>query len=163
LEWAGREAPADDRVWLGRANLATRMGLYDEAASWLDRCESRRPTDPAVWRARLDWARSSGDPEAVLRTLGKPAAGRLRPAEEAARVAGLGDPCGGAGPRPGARPREAGSPRPRPAAGRPPRPSARRIAIGPRPAPGSNAEGPEPGRTAARIRRRCRGGRRPVR
>ena len=43
LEWAGREAPADDRVWLGRANLATRMGLYDEAASWLDRCESRRP------------------------------------------------------------------------------------------------------------------------
>ena len=70
LDWAGREVPDDDRVWLGQANLATRMGRYDEASAWLDRCERRRPVDPAVWRARLDWARAAGDPEAVRQSLG---------------------------------------------------------------------------------------------
>ena len=40
LEWAGHEVPTDDRIWLGRANLATRMGRYDEASAWLDRCEA---------------------------------------------------------------------------------------------------------------------------
>ncbi len=56
LERAGREAPEDDRVWLGRADLATRSGRLDEADDWLKRCEAKRPTDPAVWRARLNWA-----------------------------------------------------------------------------------------------------------
>ena len=42
LEKAGREVPDDDRIWLGRAHLATWTGLYDEAAAWLDRCEGRR-------------------------------------------------------------------------------------------------------------------------
>jgi predicted Zn-dependent protease len=56
LDHAGQLAPDDDRVWLGKANLAIREGSHDEAARWLDACQRRRPEDPAVWRARLDWA-----------------------------------------------------------------------------------------------------------
>jgi thioredoxin-like negative regulator of GroEL len=56
LERTARLAPADDRVWLGRANLAIRQGEFDEAARWLDACLKRRPDDIPVWRARLDWA-----------------------------------------------------------------------------------------------------------
>ena len=52
----------DDRVWLGRANLASRMGRYDEAADWLARCQARRPDDEAVWRGWLDWAMAVRDP-----------------------------------------------------------------------------------------------------
>jgi len=89
LDRACREAPDDDRLWLGLANLATRTGQLDEAAAWLDRCEGRRPADPAVWRARLDWARATGDPEAVRRALAQPSAGHLRPAEAWALLAWL--------------------------------------------------------------------------
>ncbi len=46
--------PEDDRVWLGRANLAIWLGQLDEAGRWLDACVARRPEDPAVWSARLD-------------------------------------------------------------------------------------------------------------
>ncbi len=46
----------DDRVWLGRANVAITTGRFDEAAPWLERCLGRRPDDPAIWRARLDLA-----------------------------------------------------------------------------------------------------------
>jgi thioredoxin-like negative regulator of GroEL len=49
-------APEDDRIWLGRANLAIRAGSHDEAARLLDACLRRRPDDSAVWRARLRWA-----------------------------------------------------------------------------------------------------------
>jgi predicted Zn-dependent protease len=56
LDQAGRLAPEDDRVWLGEANLAIRVGAHDEAARWLDDCLRRRPADLPVWRARLDWA-----------------------------------------------------------------------------------------------------------
>ncbi len=56
LDRAGRVAPDDDRIWLGKANLAIRTGAYDEAAHWLDRCLERRPEDLAVWDARLHWA-----------------------------------------------------------------------------------------------------------
>ena len=56
LDHAGQLAPDDDRVWLGKANLAIREGSHDEAARWLDACQRRRPEDPAVWRTRLDWA-----------------------------------------------------------------------------------------------------------
>ena len=56
LDQAARMAPDDDRIWLGKANLAIRAGSYDEAARWLDACLRRRPDDVAVWRARLDWA-----------------------------------------------------------------------------------------------------------
>ena len=55
LSDAGRKAPEDDRVWLGKANWATRSGRFAEAEAWLGRCRERRPDDPAVWLARLDW------------------------------------------------------------------------------------------------------------
>lgn len=53
----------DDRVWLGRAVVATLTGRFDEAARWLDRCAEKRPDDPAVWRARLNLARAAEDPQ----------------------------------------------------------------------------------------------------
>ena len=49
-------APEDDRIWLGRANVAIRAGSHDEAGRLLDACLRRRPDDPAVWRARLNWS-----------------------------------------------------------------------------------------------------------
>jgi enediyne biosynthesis protein E4 len=52
---AAKLAPDDDRVWLGRANLAIQTGAHDEADRWLDMCLARRPEDPAVWSARLRW------------------------------------------------------------------------------------------------------------
>ena len=54
LERAASLAPDDDRVWLGRANLAIRTGVYDEAQKWLDACLARRPDDAPLWRARLE-------------------------------------------------------------------------------------------------------------
>jgi predicted Zn-dependent protease len=56
LDQAAALAPDDDRIWLGRANLAIRAGLNDEAERLLDACRRRRPLDTAVWRARLNWA-----------------------------------------------------------------------------------------------------------
>jgi enediyne biosynthesis protein E4 len=56
LDQAAQLAPDDDRVWLGKANLAVHVGSYDEAKRWLDACLRRRPEDLAVWRGRLDWA-----------------------------------------------------------------------------------------------------------
>jgi tetratricopeptide (TPR) repeat protein len=53
--------PNDDRVWLGKANLANWSGRFDEAARWLVRCAERQPDDIAVWRARLKLAQASGD------------------------------------------------------------------------------------------------------
>ncbi len=35
----------DDRVWLGKANLAIWTGQLGEAARWLDACQERRPDD----------------------------------------------------------------------------------------------------------------------
>ena len=53
LDHAFRMAPDDDRVWLGRANLAIRTADYPEATRWLDACLNRRPQDIPVWSARL--------------------------------------------------------------------------------------------------------------
>lgn len=60
---AGELAPEDDRVWLGKANLAIRTGAYDEADRWIAACLRRHPDDIPSWRARLDWAIASGRPE----------------------------------------------------------------------------------------------------
>jgi hypothetical protein len=65
LERAGRQAPDDDRVWLGRARLATLAGLWNEAADWLARCRGACPDAP-VWMAELDWARGACRPEEAL-------------------------------------------------------------------------------------------------
>jgi enediyne biosynthesis protein E4 len=56
LDQVAQSAPEDDRGWLGKANLAIRVGSYEEAARWLEACLRRRPDDVPVWRARLDWA-----------------------------------------------------------------------------------------------------------
>ena len=60
LERVEGQAPDDDRIWLGKANLAIRKGLFDEAARWLDACLRRHPEDVPVWRARLEWAMATG-------------------------------------------------------------------------------------------------------
>ncbi|WP_422927928.1 FG-GAP-like repeat-containing protein [Singulisphaera sp. PoT] len=57
--------PEDDRVWLGRANLATLTGRFDEAKQQLEACRKSRPDDAAVWRSELDYARAAGDVDAA--------------------------------------------------------------------------------------------------
>ncbi|WP_165248815.1 FG-GAP-like repeat-containing protein [Paludisphaera soli] len=69
LDRAERAAPGDDRIMLGRANLAVRTGRFDEAARWLDRCERARPGDAAVARSRLNLAVAAQDPAAARRAL----------------------------------------------------------------------------------------------
>jgi thioredoxin-like negative regulator of GroEL len=66
---AGLNQDDDDRVWLGRANLAIRTGAFDEAQRWLDACLKRRPEDVAVWRARLSWGIATDRLETVREAL----------------------------------------------------------------------------------------------
>ena len=66
LEEAALHSPDDDRIWLGRANLAVRTGEFARARNWLDECLLRRPRDAAVWKSRLDLALATGD-EALAR------------------------------------------------------------------------------------------------
>ena len=66
LEEAALHSPDDDRIWLGRANLAVRTGEFARARNWLDDCLLRRPRDAAVWKSRLDLALATGD-EALAR------------------------------------------------------------------------------------------------
>jgi thioredoxin-like negative regulator of GroEL len=56
-----KAAQDDDRVWLGWANHAILSGEHATARTWLERCLSRRPDDPAVWQAGLDRAMAAGD------------------------------------------------------------------------------------------------------
>ena len=65
LDRAFASARDDDRIWLGRANLAIRTGNVDEAKRWLDACLERRPDDVSVWRARLNWAMASKQVDVV--------------------------------------------------------------------------------------------------
>jgi tetratricopeptide (TPR) repeat protein len=81
VDQAARRAPEDDRVWLGRANLAIRRGEYDEAGRWLDACEQRRPDDFAVWRARLNWGVASNRSDVVEHAMKQPGATLLAPTE----------------------------------------------------------------------------------
>ena len=69
LERAGGQAPDDDRVWLGLANLATRLGQFDDAEAWLKRCLDRRPNDIPAWRMKLDWALAADRPEQAREAL----------------------------------------------------------------------------------------------
>ncbi len=80
-----RTASDDDRVWLGRANLAMRTGQLDEALRLIDACIERRPDDPVVWRTRFELAQAAGDLAAGWRALERlPAAGLSN--AEAARI-----------------------------------------------------------------------------
>ncbi len=83
LEQAAMSAPEDDRVWLGRARLATREGSYQEAARWLDACLRRRPRDAAVWRARLNWAVATGQVSEARKAEKQLPTGALSAAEDA--------------------------------------------------------------------------------
>ena len=65
LEGVAKVTPDDDRIWLGRANLAIQNSKYDEAAGWLDACQRRRPDDTPIWHARLRWAMATNRVDAV--------------------------------------------------------------------------------------------------
>ena len=60
LERAERLDPRDERIWLGKANLAIRQGAFDEAARWIETCLRRNLDDVPVWRSRLSWALATG-------------------------------------------------------------------------------------------------------
>ncbi len=81
LEKAAKNAPDDDRIWLGRANYATRVGQLAEARAGLEACLKRRPDDPAVWRGWLDWANAIQEPAEVARALRHLPSEWLAPAE----------------------------------------------------------------------------------
>jgi tetratricopeptide (TPR) repeat protein len=81
LARAETTAADDDRVWLGRANLATRTGQLDEAATWIERCFRKRPNDPANWRSRLDLAVTREDVSGVWEALGHLGPDDLEPVE----------------------------------------------------------------------------------
>ncbi len=81
LEAAAAAAPDDDRVRLGRANLAIRTGRMDEARTLLEGCLRLRPDDLAVWRAMLDLALAVRDPTEARRCLGHLPADTSTPAE----------------------------------------------------------------------------------
>ncbi len=89
LDLAERRTSDDDRVWLGRANLAILAGSYDEAAQWLDACLRRRPEDVPVWQARLDWALATNRVVAVLQAVQHLPAGEATPARVHALAAWL--------------------------------------------------------------------------
>ncbi len=95
IEQVGRLAPDDDRIWLGRANLAIRAGSYDEARRWLDDCLRRRPDDRAVWRTRLDWSMRTNQVAEALAALKRlPAADAATAAEVHRLSAWIGSKCG---------------------------------------------------------------------
>jgi len=65
LQKAGGHGDDDAGVWLGWADLALRSGRYAEAFGWIERCLRHDPSDPAAWRAQLEWAIGSGDEDAA--------------------------------------------------------------------------------------------------
>ncbi len=69
LEKAARQAPQDDRVWLGQANLAIRRGNQEEADRLLTRCQRKRPDDLAIWRTRMACSRAADDVPGVYQAL----------------------------------------------------------------------------------------------
>jgi enediyne biosynthesis protein E4 len=81
LERVEGQAPDDDRIWLGKANLAIRQSSFDEAARWLDACLRRRPEDAPVWRARLEWAMATGRTAEAREALEHVPADRATPAQ----------------------------------------------------------------------------------
>jgi thioredoxin-like negative regulator of GroEL len=69
LDQAANLAADDDRIWLGRANLAIRTGAYGEAERWLDACLKSRPDDVPVWSARLSWGIATNRIDVVQQAL----------------------------------------------------------------------------------------------
>jgi tetratricopeptide (TPR) repeat protein len=94
LDRVGRLAPNDDRIWLGRANLAIREGSYDQAARWLDDCIRLHPDDPAVQQARMEWAMRTGRLAEAREALKHLPAGAVSPAEVHRVAAWMASMCG---------------------------------------------------------------------
>jgi enediyne biosynthesis protein E4 len=81
LETAASLGPDDDRVWLGRANLAIRTGDIAEARRWLEACRRRRPDDIAVWASWLRLGIAADQVEVVHEALGHLPAEASTPAQ----------------------------------------------------------------------------------
>jgi tetratricopeptide (TPR) repeat protein len=81
VEKAAENSPDDDRIWLGRANLAIRTGDFAKARRWLDDCLRRRPRDAPVWKGRLDLAVATGDVPGAREALGHLPPARVPPKE----------------------------------------------------------------------------------
>jgi enediyne biosynthesis protein E4 len=94
LDQAALSAPDDDRGWLGKAKLAIRQGMYDEAAKRLEACLQRRPGDIPVWRTRLDWALATHRLAAVRQALSHLRVEDSTPAEIQRLTAWLAAYCG---------------------------------------------------------------------
>ena len=126
FEQAARDAPGDDRVWLGLANLDRRAGKLVDAHARLRKCLAARPDDPAVWRAWLNWARDAGRADEVHRAVAHLPARRFTESEVCELRAWLAHQTGD--PR-----ADAGSSKPSPSSTRsPPAPRAARRARHPR-------------------------------
>ena len=67
----------------------TSSGRYDEADELLTRCEAKRPDDPDVLQARLNWALEAGRPVDAARAASRLPASRVSTAEVAAVTARL--------------------------------------------------------------------------
>jgi enediyne biosynthesis protein E4 len=74
-----QQAPEDDRIWLAWANLAIQTGQFADACRRLDDCLGRRPEDPAVWQAVLDWGLGTEQVDQVHRALTHLPAERFSP------------------------------------------------------------------------------------
>jgi len=96
LDRAGRLAPDDDRIWLGKANLAVRTGSYDEAARWLGDCLRRRRDDVSVWRSRLNWAVAVGRVAEAREAMEHLPAAEFTPAQVEKLAARIAAQCGNA-------------------------------------------------------------------
>ena len=64
LEEGSAAAGDEDRRILGlaRAHLASRAGDFERARAELESCLRRSPSDPAIWKAWLDWTVAAGRP-----------------------------------------------------------------------------------------------------
>jgi tetratricopeptide (TPR) repeat protein len=80
LDIGQRLNPDDDRVWLGRARVATFTGRLAEAEALLKRCTAATADEP-VWRAWLDWARAARRPDVARNALRSIGSKRLDPVE----------------------------------------------------------------------------------
>jgi tetratricopeptide (TPR) repeat protein len=89
LDRMAAEAPDDDRVWLGRANLAIATGRFDEADELLKKCAGRRPDDPDVFQSRLRWALDTGRVDLAATAASRVPVARMTSAEAAAVMARL--------------------------------------------------------------------------
>ncbi len=74
----------DIGLWMARANLAVKTGKPEEAVRWLDAAILRRGDDPRVWRALLEWSRSTGRLDRAIEAISHLRSDDL-PAREVAR------------------------------------------------------------------------------